>query len=136
MTKSKATRTSRASSTLGLWAVLAILASAAAAQGGWKAEGIASWYGPGFDGRKTANGEIFDSSKWTAAHRSLPFGTLVLLSNAANGRRCVVRINDRGPFVEGRLMDLSRAAAEYLGFAMAGVARLSMEEVRGVEPGL
>ena len=90
-------------------------------------EGVASWYGPGFDGRQTASGEIFDTSKLTAAHQTLPFDTLVRVTNLGNGLVVVVRVNDRGPFVDGRIIDLSRAAADRLGFGGKGVARVKVK---------
>ena len=77
--------------------------------------GIASWYGPGFHGRKTANGETFNMDGLTAAHRWLPFGSWVRVQNMINGRSVDVRINDRGPFIKQRIIDLSRAAAKALG---------------------
>lgn len=89
--------------------------------------GYASWYGQEFDGRKTSNGEIFDSNKLTAAHKTLPFNTRVRVTNLSTGRNVVVRINDRGPFVEGRSIDLSRAAAENIGIIGSGVAAVSIE---------
>lgn len=89
-------------------------------------EGIASWYGPGFDGRPTASGEIFDADSLTAAHPSLPFGSIVRVINVENGREVVVRINDRGPFVEGRIIDVSQAAARALGMIGAGIARVRL----------
>ncbi|MDB5964360.1 MAG: rare lipoprotein, partial [Polaromonas sp.] len=76
--------------------------------------GGASWYGPGFHNRRTANGERYDMQALTAAHRTLPFGTLVRVRSLVNGREVDVRINDRGPFSHGRVIDLSRAAAEVL----------------------
>lgn len=84
--------------------------------------GLASWYGPGFQGRRTASGERFDTGAFTAAHRTLPFGTRVRVVNVNTGRSVVVRINDRGPFVRGRVIDLSKAAARAIG--MSGVARI------------
>lgn len=87
--------------------------------------GLASWYGPGFHGRPTASGERFDQTAMTAAHRSLPFGTIVRVQ--WNERSVVVRINDRGPFVAGRIIDLSRAAAERLGMIQRGVAQVCLE---------
>ena len=90
-------------------------------------EGLASWYGGKFQGRKTASGEIFDANLFTAAHRTLPFGTLVRVTNLDTGQETVVRINDRGPFVAGRIIDLSRAAAAAIGMAGAGVARVRVE---------
>lgn len=88
--------------------------------------GIASWYGPGFHGRATASGEIFDQNALTAAHRRLPFGTRVRVVNLENGREVVVRINDRGPALEDRVIDLSRAAAEALGMLQAGIVRVRL----------
>ena len=90
-------------------------------------EGLASWYGGKFHGRLTSSGEVFDTNTLTAAHRSLPFGTLVKVTNLDNGLSAVVRINDRGPFVEGRIIDLSRAAADEIGMLGQGVARVSLE---------
>jgi len=84
------------------------------------ARGKASWYGPGFHGRRTANGERFDMNELTAAHRSLPFGTLVRVRNAQNGLEVVVRINDRGPRVRDRIIDLSQAAAAAIELLEAG----------------
>jgi len=90
-------------------------------------EGVASWYGPGFAGRRTASGEVFDPAKLTAAHRSLPFGTMLRVTNTQNGRSVVVRVNDRGPFIAGRVIDLSRGAAEAIGMIGAGIARVRVE---------
>ena len=86
--------------------------------------GVASWYGPGFAGRKTASGERFDPSQLTAAHRTLPFGSKVRVTH--NGRSVVVRINDRGRFHGGRVIDLSQAAAEELGLRRAGSGRVEL----------
>lgn len=85
--------------------------------------GVASFY---WQGRSTASGERFNPSAMTAAHRSLPFGTKVRVTNLRNGRSVVVRINDRGPFVRGRVIDVSRAAAGELGFTGSGVTRVSL----------
>jgi rare lipoprotein A len=85
------------------------------------ARGQASWYGGKFHGRRTASGERFDMNALTAAHPSLPFGTRVRVRNPRNGREVLVRINDRGPFTGGRIIDLSRAAAEAIGLIQAGV---------------
>jgi rare lipoprotein A len=90
-------------------------------------EGMASWYGPSFHGKRTASGEVYDMEKLTAAHRTLPFGTLVRVTNLANDRTVVVRINDRGPFVAGRVIDLSRAAARELDMLVSGTARVRLE---------
>lgn len=85
-------------------------------------EGEASYYADKFQGRKTANGETFRQSKKTAAHRTLPFGTKVIVKNLSNGRKVKVRINDRGPFAKGRIIDLSKKAAKKLGMLNEGVA--------------
>lgn len=84
-------------------------------------KGVASWYGPGFHGRLTANGERFNSGAMTAAHRSFAFGTLVCVRSSVTGKAVVVRINDRGPFAKGRVIDLSQAAAQELGMMGLGV---------------
>ncbi|WP_407874542.1 septal ring lytic transglycosylase RlpA family protein [Qipengyuania nanhaisediminis] len=89
--------------------------------------GIASFYGRRFHGRLTANGERFDMRAMTAAHKTLPFGSLVRVTNPSNGRTVTVRINDRGPFIRGRTIDLSRGAAEELGIIRRGHARVEME---------
>ncbi|MDC7127412.1 MAG: septal ring lytic transglycosylase RlpA family protein [Spirochaetales bacterium] len=91
--------------------------------------GQASWYGGKFQGRKTANGEIFDTNKLTAAHKTLPFNTIVKVTNLKNNKVVQVRINDRGPFVEGRIIDLSRAAAEKIGMSRSGIANVKLEIV-------
>ncbi len=90
-------------------------------------QGIASWYGPGFHGRRTANGERFDSRGMTAAHRYLPFGTRVRVTNLNNGRSAVVRINDRGPFAGNRIIDLSAGAARAVGMVRSGIAPVRLE---------
>lgn len=92
-----------------------------------KKVGQASWYGPGFHGRKTANGEIFNQHKLTAAHRSLPLGSIAVVTNLKNGKKVKVKINDRGPYAKGRAIDLSRAAAKRLGIEKAGVAKVKIE---------
>jgi len=89
--------------------------------------GLASWYGPGFHGNRSASGEIYNQNAMTAAHRSLPFGTYVQVTNMDNGRSVVVRINDRGPFVGGRVIDLSAAAARALGVTQTGVAPVRLD---------
>ncbi|MDC0833640.1 Rare lipoprotein A precursor [Geitlerinema sp. FC II] len=96
-------------------------------------QGMASWYGPGFEGNLTANGEIFNSSAITAAHPELPFGTQVRVTNLDNGRSLVVRVNDRGPYAYGRVIDLSAGAAERLGLIASGVAPVRLEVVRPAE---
>jgi len=92
--------------------------------------GIASWYGPGFHGKTTASGEPYDMYAFTAAHKTLPFGTVVRVVDLATGRSVVVRINDRGPFVAGRIIDLSYAAAEALGILERGIARVGLVVLR------
>lgn len=90
---------------------------------------VASWYGPRFHGRKTANGEIFDQEAFTAAHKKMKFGTLLKLTNPVNEKSIIVRINDRGPYIPGRELDLSRAAAEELGMLEKGVTKLDIEQI-------
>ena len=97
---------------------------------GWSETGIASWYGPGFHGRQTANGETYDMEEMTAAHKELPFNTWVQVESLDNGRTVEVRINDRGPFVDGRIIDLSRAAARQIDMLGSGIARVRMVVVR------
>ncbi|MDX2257011.1 MAG: septal ring lytic transglycosylase RlpA family protein [Pseudanabaenaceae cyanobacterium bins.39] len=89
--------------------------------------GMASWYGPGFDGNYSASGEIFRASDLTAAHPSLPFGTMVRVINMDNGQSVVVRINDRGPYAHGRIIDISTAAANVIGLISSGVAPVRLE---------
>ncbi len=89
-------------------------------------EGIASWYGVPFNGRPTASGEIYNMYAMTAAHRTLPFGTMVRVHDLENGRSVEVRINDRGPFVEGRIIDLSYAAAQAMGMNGTALVRLEI----------
>jgi rare lipoprotein A len=89
----------------------------------------ASWYGPKFHGKYTANGEVYDQMALTAAHKHLKFGTLLKVTNTKNGRSVIVRINDRGPYIEGRDLDLSKGAAIELGMMRKGVARLKIEEI-------
>lgn len=99
--------------------------------------GMASWYGPNFHGRTTANGETYDQYAMTAAHPTLPMPSLVEVTNLANGRTIVLRINDRGPFAKGRIIDVSKAAAEELGFKKQGVTRVRVrvvEEDAGPRP--
>lgn len=98
-----------------------------AAPAPWRQEGIASWYGTDFDGRRTASGERYNMYAMTAAHKTLPLGTEVLVTHRETGRKVKVRINDRGPFVAGRIIDLSYAAAHKLGSAVAGTAPVIVE---------
>ena len=90
----------------------------------------ASWYGPKFHGKVTANGEIYDQMAFTAAHKSLRFGTLLKLTNKKNGKSVIVRINDRGPYIPGRQLDVSKAVAMELGMIHRGVVRLDVEEIK------
>jgi rare lipoprotein A (peptidoglycan hydrolase) len=89
--------------------------------------GLASWYGAKHHGKRTASGEIFDQNKFTAAHRTLPWGSIVRVTNLDNGKSVEVRINDRGPFTKARIIDLSRAAARALGMVQSGVSPVRME---------
>ena len=89
-------------------------------------EGLASYYGESLRGQRTASGERFDPDAFTAAHRSLAFGTCMRVENARNGRSVRVRVNDRGPFVKGRIVDVSQAAARALDFLREGVARVRL----------
>ena len=88
-------------------------------------KGVASWYGPGFHGKKTANGERFNTNDLTAAHKTLPFGTQLRVTNERTGKSVVVRINDRGPYAHGRVIDLSKAAAEAVGIEGVGQVTLA-----------
>ena len=92
--------------------------------------GQASWYGPGFYGNRTASGEVFRPGTYTAAHRHLPFGTMVRVTNLYNGRSAVVRINDRGPFVGHRIIDVAHGAAVDLGLTASGTANVKLEVLR------
>jgi rare lipoprotein A len=94
-------------------------------------EGIASWYGTEFEGHPTASGELFNPAQLTAAHPSLPFGTMLRVTNTQNGRQVVVRVNDRGPFVNTRIIDVSRAAAEALDIISTGTAPVVVELASG-----
>ena len=98
---------------------------------GYAETGMASWYGPGFNRRKTASGERFDQNALTAAHKTLPFGTMVRVKNLGNGREAVVRINDRGPFSAKRIIDLSKGAAQKLGMIASGTARVRITALDG-----
>jgi rare lipoprotein A len=99
---------------------------------GWQQQGIASWYGPGFQGRRTANGERFDTRQMTAAHRTLPFGARVRVTSLVNGKYVIVRINDRGPYIKGRIIDLSHAAAQAIG--LLGIKQVKVERLQQVLP--
>ncbi len=89
--------------------------------------GVASWYGPGFDGKSTANGEIYDQNDLTAAHRTLPLPSLVRVTNLENGKSLVLRVNDRGPFAKSRIIDVSKRAATLLGFHEAGTTHIEVQ---------
>jgi len=126
----------RARAPIGLLAVLAatvVLAAGCAAHRGvegspnWREQGLASWYGADFHGRRTANGERYNMYAMTAAHKTLPLGTQLVVISRETGRRIRVRVNDRGPFVAGRVVDLSLAAARALGSAGAGVVPVTLE---------
>jgi len=106
--------------------VMALLAIVAKADD----DGVASWYGAELHGQRTASGERFDMNQLTAAHRSLPFGTLVKVTNVRNGQSTTVRINDRGPFAKGRVIDLSQHAASQIGMVGAGTAPVTLELVQ------
>lgn len=95
------------------------------------ASGTASWYGGKFHGRRTASGETYNQHALTAAHRTLPFGTEVVVTNHSTGKSVVVRINDRGPFSGGRIIDLSHKAASQIGMINSGTARVTLEVIGG-----
>jgi len=101
---------------------------------GYRESGVASWYGEPFHGRKTANGETYDMYGLTAAHRTLPLGTVLRVTERPTGRSVEVRVNDRGPFIDGRILDLSYGAAESLGMVNKGIANVTIEVIR-MEPG-
>jgi rare lipoprotein A len=91
--------------------------------------GEASWYGPGFSGKTTASGEVFDETKMTAAHKTLPLGTKAKVTNLKDGKSVQVEINDRGPYAQGRIIDLSPAAAKALGIIHRGVVKVRVESL-------
>jgi rare lipoprotein A len=105
-----------------------------AVPGEYVEEGIASWYGVPFNGRRTSNGEIYDMHQFTAAHRTLPFGAIVRVTNLRNGKQTEVRINDRGPFVANRIIDLSLSAAQSIEMVGTGTAPVRLELVSGTNP--
>ena len=102
----------------------------------YRERGLASWYGTKFNGRATSSGELYDICQFTAAHKTLPLPSYVRVTNLDNGRQLVVRVNDRGPFHDGRVMDLSYAAAVRLGVDRAGTARVQLEAVRPGDDGV
>lgn len=120
---------------LALWAAAALLTacSGASRRGdyplGYVERGTASWYGPGFHGKRTANGERFDMHRLTAAHRTLPMGSVVQVRSLTTGRTVTVRINDRGPFARGRIIDLSHEAAKSLGMTGQGTDQVELRVV-------
>lgn len=104
------------------------------APGAYAEEGNASWYGAPFHGRRASNGEIYDMNKMTAAHRTMAFGTMVKVTNLTNGKTAVVRITDRGPFVDNRIIDLSMAAAKAIESIGPGVVPVRLEVISGSDP--
>src|SRR5256885_11535821 len=96
--------------------------------------GIASWYGAPYHNRRGSNGEVYDMNAMTAAHRTLPLGSIVRVTNAASGKSALVRITDRGPFIQGRLIDLSQAAAKQIGLVQKGTGRVRVEVVKTPQP--
>ncbi|TBU97895.1 septal ring lytic transglycosylase RlpA family protein [Stutzerimonas kirkiae] len=125
-------RAGRTRFSLAAWGLsLAVaLAGCSTLGGGDSQTGKASWYGSPHHGKKTASGERFDQHAMTAAHRTLPFGTRVRVTNLDNGREVTVRINDRGPFKRGRVIDLSRAAAQRLDMLRAGIAPVRIQPLK------
>jgi len=144
----------RATARLGAWPPAAVLAAAGMAaacahpfhfppafapEAGYVQVGIASWYGPGHDGRRTSNGEVFDQDGLTAAHPSFAFGTLVRVTLVSTGRSVVVRINDRFPAYKGRIIDVSRGAARRIGLIGPGTGKVRLvvvtEAAEEADPG-
>jgi rare lipoprotein A len=105
-----------------------------AVPGEYVEQGVASWYGVPFDGHRTSNGEIYDMHQFTAAHRTLPFGSIVRVTNLRNGKQTEVRINDRGPFVADRVIDLSLSAAQAIDMVGPGTALVRLEMISGSNP--
>lgn len=97
-------------------------------------EGLASWYGPGFHGRKTASGERYDQRDLTCAHRKLPFGTKLKVTNLRNGQELIVTVNDRGPYIRNRIVDVSHEAAKQLDFLHDGTAPVRLERMTSAQP--
>ncbi|WP_283182952.1 MULTISPECIES: septal ring lytic transglycosylase RlpA family protein [unclassified Pseudomonas] len=116
---------------LSAFALFSLLAGCASTDAidphGYNKTGVASYYGAKHHGKRTASGERFNKNSLTAAHRQLPFGTRVKITNLNNDRSCVVRINDRGPYSRGRLIDVSREAAEQLGMLRSGTAKVRVQ---------
>ncbi|MGC2120720.1 MAG: septal ring lytic transglycosylase RlpA family protein, partial [Candidatus Acidiferrales bacterium] len=109
-------------------------AAPSAVPGEYTEEGVASWYGPQFNGRRTSDGEVYDMYQLTAAHRTLPFNAVVRVTNLHNGKEVNVRINDRGPFVANRVIDLSYSAAKAIGMVGPGTAEVRLDVVAGPDP--
>jgi rare lipoprotein A len=105
-----------------------ILSATATAEAGGNQCGGASWYGPGFNGKKTASGERFNQNAMTAAHRTLPLGTVIKVTDQRTGKSVKVTINDRGPFSGGRIIDLSKGAATRLGFVARGTTKVCLAQ--------
>ena len=97
---------------------------------GWTESGVASWYGVPYDGRRTSSGEVFDMRAMTAAHRTLPFNTWLEVTNLKNGKQVEVRITDRGPFVDGRIIDLSMGAAERIDMIREGIVKVRLKVIK------
>lgn len=119
---------------VGIFSAQTAIAQATETVVPFRQEGIASWYGSEFDGKATASGEIFDSKQLTAAHPSLPFGTTLRVTNTQNGKMTIVRVNDRGPFVAARIIDVSRAAAEKIDMLSTGTAPVVIETATAPAP--
>lgn len=102
-------------------------------KGKFRQVGIASWYGPGFHGRKTASGEKFNKHAMTCAHRTLPFGTRLEVTNLLNGKKILVTVNDRGPYIRSKIIDLSYGAAKEIGMLRGGSAKVELQEITFVE---
>ncbi len=119
---------------LGFAAIAALVFGLVYAFGDGSETGIASWYGPGFQGRKTATGARYNQNAMTAASRTLPLGTRVMVTNLENGKKVEVTINDRGPYVDNRIIDLSRAAARKLRMIKPGTARVRIDVIEPTKP--
>ena len=109
--------------------LLKIIAERSAIQIRYMETGIASWYGGYFHGRTAADGSTYDMYKFTAAHKTLPFGSIVKVTNLKNNDSCVVKITDRGPFIKGRIIDLSKVAAEEIGMLGSGISDVKIEVI-------
>ena len=136
--RGRATSGARAAWTLAVLLALASGCATHSMQTPTTQRGVASWYGPGFHGQATSSGETYDQYRMTAAHRTWPLGTRVRVTNEQNGRSVIVRINDRGPFVDDRVLDLSYAAATELDLVREGTGRVTLEPLaeNGRPPGV